>query len=72
MQSTDTIALAKDETEPTAGLDLNQLIKALIEMSIARKNVLFYPGRHRQVKKASISRTAVSASPLKRSMKSHW
>lgn len=52
MQSTDTIALAKDETEPTAGLDLNQLIKALIEMNIARKNVLFYPGRHRQVKKS--------------------
>ncbi len=52
MQSTDTIALAKDETEPTAGLDLNHLIKALIEMNIARKNVLFYPGRHRQVKKS--------------------
>ena len=52
MPPNDTIALVKNEAVPAAGLDLNQLIKALIELNIARKNVLFYPGRHRQVKKS--------------------
>jgi len=52
MAPNDTIAPLKNEAAPAAGLDLNHLIKALIELNIARKNVLFYPGRHRQVNKS--------------------
>lgn len=52
MQPTYPIALGKNETVPANWLDLNHLIKALIELNIARKNVLFYPERHLQVKKS--------------------
>lgn len=52
MPPNDMTALVKDEPVPAAGLDLNHLIKALIELNIARKSVLFYPGHHRQVRKS--------------------
>jgi hypothetical protein len=52
MQTTDFISAAADSTPRAAALDFKPLIRALIELNIARKNVLFYPGSHIQVDKS--------------------
>jgi len=52
MQPTDHIARAPTETETETPFDFSQLVEALIELNIARKNVLFYPEHHNQVKKS--------------------
>lgn len=52
MQTTDPISAVADSTPRAAAFDFNHLIRALIELNIARKNVLFYPGSHIQVDKS--------------------
>lgn len=52
MQPTDHIARAPTEAETETPFDFSQLVEALIELNIARKNVLFYPEHHSQVKKS--------------------
>ncbi len=52
MQTIHHPALAAQDMPAQAAFDYDHLIKALIELNIARKNVLFYPERHIQVQKS--------------------
>lgn len=52
MQTTERIMSAPGEPAGEGAIDFNRIIKALVELNVARKNVLFYPGAHRHAKKS--------------------
>ncbi len=52
MQTADSISPMADSKPLQTAFDFDHFIRALIELNIARKNVLFYPGSHIQVEKS--------------------